>query len=143
MDLDKTLKVSLAALQSFILSVRAKMVDNAYHNWRHAVDVTQVTLPHSLQSYCTGSTDAVRGCFLTSMITDGIQPGYTERSDGGAVASRANGPLPRRSLPRPRAPGSHYHNAFLASFLPFPLILEEFASLNHIARIVDINCEHE
>ena len=43
MELDETLKISLAALQTFILSARAKMVDNPYHNWTHSVDVTQVS----------------------------------------------------------------------------------------------------
>ena len=36
------LPVPLTSIQTFILQVRGRMLDNPYHNWHHVVDVTQV-----------------------------------------------------------------------------------------------------
>jgi hypothetical protein len=41
MELDTTLRIPIASMKLFILSVRARMIDNNYHNWNHVVDVTQ------------------------------------------------------------------------------------------------------
>jgi hypothetical protein len=41
LGLDRVLGVSPATAQSFILSARAGMPANAYHNWTHVADVTQ------------------------------------------------------------------------------------------------------
>ena len=43
MELDKRLRVPVPSVQGLILAVRARMLDNAYHNWSHVVDVTQAT----------------------------------------------------------------------------------------------------
>ena len=42
LELDRRLRIPLWSVKLFILSVRARMVGNAYHNWNHVVDVTQV-----------------------------------------------------------------------------------------------------
>ncbi len=44
LELDRVLGVSPATAQSFILSARAGMPANAYHNWTHVADVTQASL---------------------------------------------------------------------------------------------------
>ena len=41
LHLPSRLRLSLPALRAFILAVRAHMLDNPYHNWHHAFDVTQ------------------------------------------------------------------------------------------------------
>ena len=41
LHLPSRLNLKLPALQGFILAVRAHMLDNPYHNWHHAFDVTQ------------------------------------------------------------------------------------------------------
>ena len=41
LELDQRLKISRGSVQSFVLSVRARMLDNPYHNWTHVADVTQ------------------------------------------------------------------------------------------------------
>ena len=42
LGLEESLGIPRTAIQSFVLSVRARMLDNPYHNWAHVVDVTQV-----------------------------------------------------------------------------------------------------
>ena len=44
LDLDRMLRIPLAAARSFILSARAGMPPtNPYHNWTHVADVTQAS----------------------------------------------------------------------------------------------------
>jgi hypothetical protein len=42
LELDKELRIPRETVQSLVLSVRAGMPNNPYHNWIHIVDVTQV-----------------------------------------------------------------------------------------------------
>jgi hypothetical protein len=49
MELDKRLRVPVPSVKGLILSVRARMLDNAYHNWSHVVDVTQAAPPKTFR----------------------------------------------------------------------------------------------
>jgi hypothetical protein len=42
MQIKLELTVPMTSIQTFILQVRGRMLDNPYHNWHHVVDVTQV-----------------------------------------------------------------------------------------------------
>ena len=42
LDIPSRVKVPVEKLKKFILVVRSCMFDNPYHNWFHAIDVTQV-----------------------------------------------------------------------------------------------------
>lgn len=42
MGLNEELNVPCATVQNFIMSVRAAMPNNPYHNWTHVADVVQV-----------------------------------------------------------------------------------------------------
>ena len=42
LGLDQELNISLDNVQAFILTVKNRMLDNHYHNWKHVVDVAQV-----------------------------------------------------------------------------------------------------
>ncbi len=44
LDIPSRVKVPVDKLKRFILVVRSCMFDNPYHNWFHAIDVTQVHL---------------------------------------------------------------------------------------------------
>ncbi len=44
LDIPSRVKVPVDKLKRFILVVRSCMFDNPYHNWFHAIDVTQVQL---------------------------------------------------------------------------------------------------
>jgi hypothetical protein len=42
LDIPTRVRVPVDKLKKFILVVRSCMFDNPYHNWFHAIDVTQV-----------------------------------------------------------------------------------------------------
>ena len=50
LGLEEALGVPRAAILSFVLSARARMLDNPYHNWAHVVDVTQAGTPAPARS---------------------------------------------------------------------------------------------
>jgi hypothetical protein len=42
LELDTRLGLNRSTLESFVVSVRSRMLENPYHNWVHACDVVQV-----------------------------------------------------------------------------------------------------
>eukprot|EP00291_Cryptomonas_curvata_P001815 CAMPEP_0172188310 /NCGR_PEP_ID=MMETSP1050-20130122/21844_1 /TAXON_ID=233186 /ORGANISM="Cryptomonas curvata, Strain CCAP979/52" /LENGTH=294 /DNA_ID=CAMNT_0012862773 /DNA_START=213 /DNA_END=1094 /DNA_ORIENTATION=+ len=79
LELDKDLKTSWATVQTLILSARAGMPNNLYHNWTHVADVVQkvfslATASGLLAELCGKQRLAL---FLAALFHDIEHPGVT------------------------------------------------------------------
>ena len=97
LDIPSRVKVPVDKLKRFILVVRSCMFDNPYHNWFHAIDVTQVLILYSARSPYFALFSQLR---IMSRVHAGISPVWVLQAapkspcaGAGAGAGGARAPL--------------------------------------------------